>query len=141
MIVKFTISHLEKIIAALKISAEEAHNAAVSLYPFTEYQYLDSKSITLHRAQLMLSNTLDNKYLEMGVNVMDHDIQYMNARIKELENFYQIADDRDGEDIAKSISELHKNLLSLRKNYTNSLSTTFEVDLPDEIAECLNGIY
>lgn len=141
MNVNFSISSLESVTAALKKSAEDLHLSAIQQYPSEKYQTEDTQSVDLWRAYLFLSNILDGKYLEMGINVLDRDLKYLSTRTIELENFYNIATGTDADDIASSVAQLHKEILILKKKYKNSLNTEFTVDIDDSIADHLNGIY
>ena len=88
-----TILELEKELASMLENANKHHAAALAYYPDEIYKTYDEQAVKLRKDYAILSNMLDIKYIESGANGIDKEIQYLQAREKELEKFYYILKD------------------------------------------------
>ena len=137
---KFTILGLEKILASLEETANKLHYSSLREYPKHIYRSYDSSCVELRQAHAFLSNLTDIKYIELGINDIDKQLNYMDARCKDLEDFYYRAEENDLSDISLGIADIQRMSLDLRKKRTQLLSTEFEVDLNDSTKQALKLI-
>ena len=70
---------------------------------------------------------LDIKYIESGANGIDKEIQYLQAREKELEKFYYILKDPDKQGLEQSINDIRSKIWDLKKEKNRLLTTNINI--------------
>lgn len=124
---KTTLANLERELATILENANQHHIAAISYYPDEVYKTYDAEAVRLRKEYAVLSNLTDIKYIEMGVNGLDKEIAYLEARAKELENFYFKVNDTDKPLIENSLNSIKNDIWELKKTKNNIMSTEFEI--------------
>ena len=122
-----TILELEKELAAMLENANKHHAAALAYYPDEIYKTYDEQAVKLRKDYAILSNMLDIKYIESGANGIDKEIQYLQAREKELEKFYYILKDPDKQGLEQSINDIRSKIWDLKKEKNRLLTTNINI--------------
>jgi hypothetical protein len=93
--------------------------------------------VELKKAYAVLSNLTDIRYIELGINGLDKEIEYLDTRASELEQFYITATEDDSEGIELALSEVKKQAWQLKKEKRQLVLAEFEIEVDDFISEIL----
>jgi len=124
---KTTIQGLDLTLAQIKEAAEQLHQSALRDYPKPIYQSFDSRSVELRQQYSQLSKVKIQKNIELGIVSLDIEIDYLQQRSKELEDFYCIADQEDSEAIRNSINGIQEAILNLKKERYQLIKKEFDL--------------
>jgi hypothetical protein len=124
---KTTIQGLDLTLAQIKEAAEQLHQSALRDYPKPIYQSFDSRSVELRQQYSQLSKVKIQKNIELGIVSLDIEIDYLQQRSKELEDFYCIAVQEDSEAIRNSINGIQEAILNLKKERYQLIKKEFDL--------------
>ena len=122
---KFTIAELEQKLSTMQENANQHHAAALAYYPEEVYKTYDEEAVRLRKEYAEISNAVDIKYIELGLNGLDKEIFYLESRAKELENFYFKAINDDKVFIEQTLTEIKSQVWELKKKKNSLLSSEF----------------
>lgn len=125
---KTTIPGLDEMLAQIKENAERLHQSALRDYPKPIYSHYDTRSVELRQQHTQLTKLRIQKLFELGIVSLDAEIDYLQQRSKELEDFYCIVNDQDALAIQTSINGIQEAILNLKKQRYQLVKTEF--DLP-----------
>ena len=135
---EFTVTSLGELISQIDRQIVSAHQRAVELYPDATYQALDGLAVELGQLKVVLSCQLYFKKAELGVLTNSEHILYLEQRLKELEDFYIVANESDSTAIEKSITEIKKLLIKTKKENYNLQAQPFQLTIDETMAELIN---
>ena len=135
---EFTVTSLGELISQIDRQIVSAHQRAVELYPDATYQALDGLAVELGQLKVVLSCQLYFKKAELGVLTNNEHILYLEQRLKELEDFYIVANESDSTAIEKSITEIKKLLIKTKKENYNLQAQPFQLTIDETMAELIN---
>ena len=124
---KTTIEGLEETLAQIKENAERLHQSALRDYPKDIYRHYDAKSVELRQQYTQLTKLRIQKLFELGIVSLDAEINYLQQRSKELENFYCIAYQEDSDAIRTSINGIQEAILNLKKERHQLIKQEFDL--------------
>ena len=135
---EFTVTSLGELISQIDRQIVSAHQRAVELYPDATYQALDGLAVDLGQLKVVLVCQLYFKKAELGVLTNNEHILYLEQRLKELEDFYIVANESDSTAIEKSITEIKKLLIKTKKENYNLQAQPFQLTIDETMAELIN---
>jgi hypothetical protein len=135
---EFTVTSLEQLISQIEKQIISAHQRALELYPDPTYQALDGLAVELGQLKVVLVCQLYFKKAELGLLNNNEHIIYLEQRLKELEDFYIIANSTDSSAIENSISEVKKLLLRTKKEDYNLQALPFQLTLDEAMTELVS---
>ena len=135
---EFTVTSLGELISQIDRQIVSAHQRAVELYPDATYQALDGLAVDLGQLKVVLVCQLYFKKAELGVLTNNEHILYLEQRLKELEDFYIVANESDSTAIEKSITEIKKLLIKTKKENYNLQAQPFQLTIDETMAELSN---
>jgi hypothetical protein len=135
---EFTVTSLEQLISQIEKQIISAHQRALELYPDPTYQALDGLAVELGQLKVVLVCQLYFKKAELGLLTNNEHILYLEQRLKELEDFYIIANSTDSSAIENSISEVKKLLLRTKKEDYNLQALPFQLTLDEAMTELVS---
>ncbi len=125
---------LDQIILSLQLSAEEFHKTSVESYPRDIYKHLDEKSLDCLKSVNFLSNIKKFKEAELGLFELNLEIDYLNGRSQQLEDFLSVCKDENPE-LLEVIQQLQHDLILCRVKKRQLAHQTFTIDIPDSLIE------
>lgn len=125
---KTSLSKIASTLTELLEDASQCHKSALNSYPAESYMSYDMKSVNLRKQYAILSTSSHVKYIELGINVIDEEIFYLQHRILELKNFYFKASDLDKNQIEQSMKEIEDKVWNLEKKKNELMNSDIIIE-------------
>lgn len=136
----FTVESLGRLISQIDKQIVSAHQRALELYPDVSYQAMDELCVELGRLKVTLGLHLQLKNFELGIISNQEHISYLDQRLKELEDFYIVADESDTGSLENSILDIKKLLISIKKENYSLQKQVFQITVDESTVELIEKL-
>lgn len=128
------LSSIASLIARLENSMVSLHQRAIELYPHDEYEKLDAAAVDCGRCLDFFILSRYAKELETGFKQVDLEINYLTARLSQLEQFLYKSVDQHRNDLLSVISAIHNDITDKKYKRHLIVNQITELIIPDDLA-------
>ena len=117
--------------------ADKMHLDAVAAYPDQMYQALDQNGLELRNCRIHVDHAVKSTWLALNGTKMEAESERLDARIRELEDFYTLATGQEKIDLRQALVSLFDDNLSLKSQIQDLKQKSTEFELPDFVIDKL----
>lgn len=117
--------------------AEKMHIDALAAYPDVLHQTLDSGSLDLRNCKLHVDLAIKQVWAQLNGYLLEAELDRLEARIKDLEDFFIKALDTSKLDLQEALLSLFNDRLTLKRQIQDLTQKSTDFSLPDFVVDRL----
>jgi len=134
-LINTTLTKLLRIESELSEKISSINSDSLAAFPDQNFVDLDQESVEAQQTKLFITNIIDAKKVELGVSVLDRQIEYYEFRFNQLDSYYGFGQP-DG--LYETMQSILKYIAETRTERIGKMHTTFDIELPKNVNFCLH---